>query len=433
MLAEAHAPDAKRSTTRMLIGIVVVGVALRLGYAAVAGELGVTPATHYREHITLATRLLSESTFGSPMTPEDPTPRPSAMFPPLYPLLVAGVYALLGIESYAATLVLQAINALATSLAAVVVFGVARRLGASTFAATAGAAATAVNPVLILLTTRIWDTPIFVLGAAWAVRLTVAARPPRAGPRTDVFFGIYLGALALLDPALTPVYPVLVLWRAARQSPRLTMGSIVSSTARVLLGWAVVNAPWTLRNARVLGEASYVRNVFWQEVWFGVCPEADTGLQAALKSHFPLQSAAARKRYLAEGETAYFADCRVRAIAAIRQHPGRWGVLCARRAADFWFGTVTSHNGGAQRWLPRGLRLAAAGFLTIETLAALTATILSWRRRPEVRWLAGAVLVFSFLYVATHTEIRYRGPIEPLLAMLIFTAASAARRRNVAT
>ncbi|MCG3131940.1 MAG: hypothetical protein FLDDKLPJ_02750 [Phycisphaerae bacterium] len=430
MQAEANAPDAKRSATRMLIGIVVVGVALRLGYAAVAGELGVTPATHYREHITLATRLLSEGTFGSPMTPEDPAPRPSAMFPPLYPLLVAGVYAVLGVESYAATLVLQAINALATSLAATVVFSVARRLGASSFAAAAGAAATAVNPVLILLTTRIWDAPIFVLGAAWAVRLTVAARPPRAGPRADVFFGVYLGALALLDPALTPVYPVLVLWRAVRRTPRPSAGSIVASTAWVLLGWAGVNAPWTLRNARVLGEASYVRNGFWQEVWFGVCPEADTGLQAAMKAHFPLQSAAARQRYLAEGETAYFADCRTRAIAAIREQPGRWAVLCARRAADFWFGTVASHDGGAQRWMPRGLRLAAAVFLTIETAAALAATMLTWRRRPDMRWLAGAVLVFSLLYAATHTEIRYRGPIEPLLAMLIFTAASAAPRRN---
>lgn len=56
--------------------------------------------------------------------------------------------------------------------------------------------------------------------------------------------------------------------------------------------------------------------------------------------------------------------------------------------------------------------------------------MLTWRRRPDMRWLAGAVLVFSLLYAATHTEIRYRGPIEPLLAMLIFTAASAAPRRN---
>jgi hypothetical protein len=52
------------------------------------------------------------------------------------------------------------------------------------------------------------------------------------------------------------------------------------------------------------------------------------------------------------------------------------------------------------------------------------------RRRigPDARWLLAMVVVFSLSYLITHAQVRYRAPIEPMIAILAAAALCGGRR-----
>ena len=88
------------------------------------------------------------------------------------------------------------------------------------------------------------------------------------------------------------------------------------------------------------------------------------------------------------------------------------------RLVDFWAGTVRSHaDPEAIRWWPDSpIRLVTSLFLTAETLWA--GCVIAGRRGVRGRiWLGACALAFSLLYVLMHVMLRYRAPIEPLLAI----------------
>ncbi len=430
--------------------MVLAAFALRMDYCAATTGLGRYSSSDYREQITLGTRLVTQGTFGNALTPDDPQPRPTAVFPPLYPLVVAGVFALLGIESYAAILVLQILNAAATSILVLLAFSIARRISVSSRAAWLAAGVTAVHPVLIGLTGRVWDTCLFALGVGVAVWLALVLSQRAARWGGTLAYGAYLGVLAHLNPALTPAYPVLVLWmltrdRAARSGGPCgkrdgphgesgaegasTTGRVARGVALCAAGWAVTLIPWAWRTQAQLGATCYVRDGFWQEVWLGVCPQADDGLAAALRAHFPLKSAEAAARFRELGEIAYFSECEQRAKEAIAADPARYARLSLRRLSDFWLGTVGSHQGGGEHdWPEGGGRRMATVFLSGETILALIAAVLAWRRVCDVRWLVICLVVFSVVYALTHVEIRYRMPVE-ILFVVVAVIGFATRER----
>ncbi|MCC7293371.1 MAG: hypothetical protein IT449_15030 [Phycisphaerales bacterium] len=423
-----------------LAGMVLAALLLRLGFCAATTGLGRYSSPDYREQITLATRIVTQGTFGNALTPDDPQPRPTAVFPPLYPLVAAGVFALLGIESYAAILALQILNAAATSSLVLPAFSIVRRISGSSRAAWAAAGITAVHPVLIGLTPRIWDTCLFALGVGGAVWLALAWAERSGRWGISLAYGAYLGALAHLNPALTPAYPVLVLWmltrdRTAGGTPRVGRrdsyprpgrggqmrgARVLSGALLCMLGWVVTLIPWAWRTHEQLGAWCYVRDGFWQEVWLGVCPQADDGLAAALRAQFPLRSEEAAARFRELGEVAYFDDCERLAKTAICADPARYVRLSLRRLGDFWLGTVASHQGGGKEYWPEGwARRLATVFLSAETLASLVAAALVWRRARDLRWLTICLMVFSVVYALTHVEIRYRMPVEALIAVMV--------------
>ena len=401
-----------------LILLIALAFGLRIGYCAARGTLGRSPERGYREYVVAGQRLLQYGTLVSPLIVADVDRTPSPLLPPVYVGLVAAVYALCGVETLAATLVLHLINAAATSLTVLLVFQVALRLGGSRAAWIAGLIA-AINPTLIGYTDLIWDTSLFTLGVAVSVwmSLRISVEPMRR-PRWFTL-GLWLGLLALLNPALTIAYPFLVLWPLWRTKPS-GFRAYLRSVAVTVAGWVIAITPWTIRNYVQFDELMYVRGGFPIELWLGVCPEADAHGAAVYKAQFPLNNDEVQRHVASIGERAFIQECDERARAAIAADGRRFVRLILVRIVDYWTGSAFSHaapdSGGAPASV---LRAGVMYFLIAEAVFVVLALLIIRGPGHDLPWLLAIVICFSVVYCFTHVQVRYRAPTEPVMAILV--------------
>ncbi len=412
-----------RRTRIFLAVLFVVALALRLGFCAQKTGLGTPLERDYREYIALGQRLLAYGTVVSPLILTETDQTPSALLPPGYTALVAVTYAVLGIESFSSHLALHIVNALATSLCVLVVFR-ATRLMAGGWAPWIAAGLVAVNPTLLGFTHLIWETNLLALAVALTIWLGASLATRRPSSVGWLGFGLWLGLLAMLNPALTAAYPFLVLWPVVKQHG-WRPPAVARSVGLTVVGWAIAVAPWTVRNYVHFGELIYIRGGFMEELWLGVCPEADTNLGTAFTSQFPLLNEDAQRHVAAVGERAYIEECGRRATEAIAADPWRWCRLVMRRTADYWLGTLFSL--ASADGLPKNLqRLLLTMFMFGEVFVIVVSLAVRGPVRAEMRWLLATVLSFSIVFCLTHVQVRFRAPIEPIMAVLVAVLASGA-------
>ncbi len=416
------------SSRTWLIVLVVAAFAMRMGFCAAKTGIGKALEGDYHEYVMAGERLAKYGTLISPLILTEADTGPSALLPPAYAALVAVVYAVLGVKTFAATLALQIINALATSLCVAVVFVVTRRIGGETSAWLA-AGLTAVNPTLFGYTHLIWDTSLFTLGVIVTIWLAVGLSARPTGRLSWLGYGLWLGGLALLNPALTVAYPFLVLWPLSK-SHGWRLGPIVRGTGLSIVGWLIVITPWIVRNYHHFGELSYIRNGFMLELWLGVCPEADANGAAVYINQFPLKNDEVQREVASIGERAFIEERGRRAREAISADPWRFVRLVAVRAVDHWAGTVYTHSPpGAGGW-PRSTGRAALTLFMLAEVAVLVACMAVCRSMSiDLRWLLATVVSLSIVYCVTHVQIRFRAPGEPIMAILIALLSIDAYRR----
>ncbi len=401
-----------------LVALLTAVFAVRIAFCVFRGTLGESPPEQYREYVTSASRLLAHGTLVSPLILDEKNLAPSSLLPPAYAALVAIVYEAFGIETTSATLVLQAINALATTLAVLTVFLLARRLGGNR-AGWMAAFVAAANPLMYGYTDVLWDTSLLTLAVGVTVWFVLYLSERPVGWRVFFFLGLWLGAAALLNPALTIAYPVIVLWPMIRFSS-WTYRRLAVSIAAAVLGWAITITPWTVRNYHHFSQLSYIRSGFMLDVWLGVCPEADSDGAAVFPNQFPLNNDEVQRHVAEVGETAFIEECGQKAKAAIAHDPLRFLRLRAIRAVDYWTGSAFSHARPGGGGIPRSTqRVFVMILLSLELLIGGALLLL---RRPlgrDVVCLLVMVVLYSLVYCVTHVQVRFRAPVEPLVAVIL--------------
>lgn len=254
-------------------------------------------------------------------------------------------------------------------------------MGGSSAAWTAGLIAT-VNPTLIGFTDLIWDTSLFTLGVAMSVWMSLRMTAAPARWLRWFALGLWLGALALLNPALTVCYPILVLWPLWRTRPSGFI-AFLRPTAVTIAGWLMAITPWTVRNFVQFEEFMYIRGGFPIELWLGVCPEADSHGAAVYTAQFPLSSDVVQQRVASIGERAFIRECDERARAAITVAPRRFVKLIAVRTVDYWMGSIFSHSAPNAGGAPASVfRAGVMYFLIAETAVVVLALLINrgWGR-----------------------------------------------------
>ncbi len=356
-------------------------------------------------------------------SPFDPATGPTALVPPLFPYLLAGVFRVFGLYTAGAAFAILAINSLFSALTCVPVY-LSARYAAGERVALAAAWGWAVYPYSIYFSAaRVWDYALTAL--LFTVCFYVGQRlHRRTSAAAWVGFGALYGVAMLANPSILPLFFVFLAvaaFRLRQAGSRWMLHSSVASIAALAM-----LAPWTIHTYRAMGVVRPVRDNFWMECWAG--NNGDMFESNAKWAH-PASSPAEMRRFQTLGETAYLREKQALAVDFIGRHPGFFVRASMRRAGAFWTG-FWSFDPAYLRQEP--LQNADIFFCTTMTLLMLAGAFGLWREnRGKALPYVILIALFPLTYYVTHASPDYREPIEPEIVVLAAVGVESLRRRRM--
>ena len=353
----------------------------------------------------------------------------TAWFAPIFPYLLAGIFKLFGVFSYPSNLIIHTFNLACSAFTCWPIAVMANK----TFGKMTGIAAAwvwAFLPSAIYFPiVWIWDT---TLAGLWLAMLAAATLKLRGSDRMICWIGY--GALwavgALINPSLLSVLPFLALWAIWPQRKRLGQAAKLALASAAI--FMVGIAPWTIRNYAVFHQFIPLRSNFGLELWLGNNPGVPDSWTWWLHPNENLEEAL---KYARMTELPYMEEKQREAYAFIWSHPADTARFVLHRFADYWLGFSDSP---VDFWptAPWRLKVRVANNCLLSLFALLGALFAFRTRNPAAYPLAMVMLVFPLAFYLTHTSLRYRYPMDPIMQVLavfaVVYAVSPAARRSAA-
>ena len=348
----------------------------------------------YNEFARIAWAMVSGHGYSSPW-PNTPL-LPTAVEPPVYTLLLFGIFKIGGAYSFLSLWIAIALNAVLSSITAVLIL----RTGQSTFGSPVGILAAWVWSCWLyeaVVSVRLWESSLSALvlfvGLLWLPELARTLRPVSwAG------FGALAGLGALTNTSLIAVFPFFLVWLFIQHRRQKRFCGLQLATAIVIC--ILVMLPWTIRNYLTFHRWMPVRDNFGLELWLGNHEGVGTQFET-----FPIVNP---EEYNRLGEIRFMETEREIAFRFIRQHPVEFLGRCARHVFRYWTE-------------PRGSAWPLVTFLAWVALG-----LALYRRRTELIPHGIVMLCFPAAYYITHTFPTYRHVIEPsVLLMASYAVVSA--------
>src|SRR5262249_27936243 len=133
------------------------------------------------------------------------------------------------------------------------------------------------------------------------------------------------------------------------------------------------------------------------------------------------------RRYAQLGETGYLDEKARLARSFIQDNPGLFRRLVGRRIVQTWLGTEHPYDDFRRTDSSLARTVFVVNLLlSAGTLAGIS--LLAWKRPAPTVPLIVFPLLYPVIYYVTHTSLRYRHPIDPLLVLLTVYAAAEAIR-----
>jgi 4-amino-4-deoxy-L-arabinose transferase-like glycosyltransferase len=367
-----------------------------------------------QDYIQLAGNILEGNGFAR--APGQPT----SIRPPLYPGLVAGIFAVAGTGNLQAVRFVQIVLSLAT--VAIII-----ELGRRTFNISVGRHAAAIfflYPSYVFFNFTILTETLFTLLLIAFVLLSVMlVQTPRLW--TAVLCGLALGLAALTRSVLWPVplifCPLVALLMRAPFRMRLAL------PAAVLAGYAIVVGPWAIRNTRLQGVVTIVDTMGGMNLRMGnyeYTPDdrmwAAVGLTGEQNWSYPLAQEFPGQ-HLTEGQKEKWAQSK--AIEYMRAHPGTTLRRSLIKFADFW-GIEREYAAGVQQGMyspPRWIGTAVSLLAAVVYLGVIVCGAAGlWLCAPEIR-LHVLLLLPIVIIMGVHTLVfghsRYHLPLMPVFTL----------------
>ena len=353
---------------------------------------------------------------------------PTAWLPPLYPLLIAGVFKLFGIYSPASAWVLLTINSVLSAATAVAIWEIAVRCF-SRRNALWSAWIWALYPAALQYAVRwIWEMTLTTAIFAWVLVLALRMRninvsnAPTEAPNTPqttqwILFGWMWGMIALSNSTLLLFLPVCGFWILIGTWKR--QRSLRNAVLAGLVFLACL-APWQIRNYQVFHTFIPLRGNLGAEEYMGNGPGSNGLLMTYDHPNVdPIQF----RLYASMGEVRYTAMRGELARAYIRAHPGHFIADCLKRIYMFWIGVPKD-----QPWAIELPRMLSYSFISFAGLLGLGLALS--RRAPAAGLFAWAFLLLPATYYFVTVGARFRHPLEPLLTILGVYLFQSATPRN---
>ncbi len=415
----------------------IVAMGLRLAYGW--NEVRESPKNFYvfqfaQETGSIAHSLAVGKGYSSPYGAES---GPTAWLTPVYPLLVAGIFRIFGVESLHSFFASVFMNMIFSAATCIPIFYAGKRI-AGTGVAAGAAWAWALFPNAIILPFEwIWDTSLTTLLVATLVWATLRLAESERW-RDWCGYGLLWGFALMVNPAPGALLPFWLAWLAYRSSRAdRARGQTLDRPARehllrpaLSLAIAILCCvPWTVRNYLVFHELVPLRSNLGMELYVGNNENYDDVHPRV----FPYLITKDRElyRFSRMGEMPFVHEEMRKAVNFIVSHPRVEVRLTAERAVEFWMGTPTPlrdfHR--ADTFL---LQMVSVCNLLV-VLGTLGGIAVLYRRRSEFTFpLAVCPVVFPLLYYATHASLRYRHPLDPALILLTTIAAAGIASRGEA-
>jgi hypothetical protein len=410
---------------RWFWGLIAVGVAARVA-AVVALQSHLVPRSTF-EHGEIAANLLAGRGFSIKFLGAD---GPTSQQAPIYPVVVAAAYAIGGVETPRALLLLELGQALLGGWLVAETIRLARSVapGRSSVAIASGLVV-AVHPTLVYAATHVQ-----VAGLAATLLVATLARACEARTVRDAFVvGLWLAVLMLTDPILGLVAPG-ACWVMARAAAIRGVRPIAAMTLAAVLGLS----PWIVRNAVIHGEFVPIKSTFGYAFWQGNCRQSqgtDKVVRASVETALKRDSTGLRDLnatlWAARHEAGYIDDIALnkmdyqilgavsepersrillrRALFELNGHGSRYLSLCLRRLRYFLLFDETN-----PKTRNRLYRIGHAGLTGLALLGLMLAPREVRRRLGPTLLTVGLVATFHAL---TIVSARFHLPIEPLLAL----------------
>jgi len=387
--------------------ILLVALSLRLGYAwnyqHPRSRQALSTIPFLLEPGNIAYSLAIGKGFSSPFRADT---GPTAWTTPVYPLLIAGIFRVFGVYTFAAYVAAVLLNILFSTLVCVPIFDVGKRIGGVGVGAIA-AWLWAICPNAIVFTVSIWDVSLSALLVAailWATLWLSVSR----GWQAWLAYGFLWGFTTMTNATLLMLLPFLFGWL-------LYSTRRLSGPALALVVALLCCVPWTIRNYVVFHAFIPLRSVMGLQLWMGNNELTQGRWAGALH---PIDNSADREKYQQVGEIAYMEEKKQEALRFMLADPWREAGLVGNRFVVFW-------SGGSQHpvddfW--RSHSLSLRGLLLFNLLAvigALAGIVALLRGRSPYAFPAS---MFPILYplaaYLTLASARYRLPVDPAVLLL---------------
>jgi 4-amino-4-deoxy-L-arabinose transferase-like glycosyltransferase len=415
ILQAPAAPTIPANEGRLFLwAVIAIGLVVRLAILWSTPTLG-TGIADEQQYSQIGASIVAGDGFAR--APGQPT----SLRPPLYPALLAAIWSVGGTRNLQFVRAFQILLALATT-------AVVYLLGARMYNEKIGryaAAASWLYPSLVFFNFLILTETLFTfLLLAFVLLAVCLVQSPRAS--VALLCGIVLGLAALTRSVLWPLplvlCPLLVVLIPGPLGRRIALPLVVFA------GYAIVVAPWAVRNTRLQGGFTVVDTMGGMNLRMGnyeYTPDnrmwdavALRGPQSWVRGVTPDEPGGV----ITEGRKDKWAQRE--ALEYMRQHPG----VTVRRAfikfADFW-GIEREFVAGVQYGLfkpPRWFQILGSGSIVAAWLAvSLLGGAGLWLTPPADRRLHVLALLPFVVIVGAHTIVfghsRYHLPLVPILAL----------------
>jgi hypothetical protein len=388
---------------RLLLAIVLMGIALRVG-VVIFRNPGFPPGWG-GETASVASAIYAGRGFSDPYGVHT---GPTAKTPPVYPVLLAGLYALFGEHTVSSGLAAMLLNVWLSAAVIPLIYMLGRELHDVT-AGVIGAAMFALWPMTgYSEAVHVNNTSLYALSltATFLVAL-----------RGSYWMAPLAGAAVLIDPSAIVPVGVLILWLLSNKESRLA--ALAAAAVFVFL------APWAARNAIVMGRP-VLRSDLGLELNRGLEEHDYAVLGEPMR--LPNRDASELQKYRSEGEMPYMAARMQQAWRGINSDRIGYAGIVARRFIAFWVGGPQLDYLYLPAWRWRGAKYCLYALPALLALGGIAA--LFRMSSAYARLFTGVLVFYPAIYYLTSTDPRYHDPLEPLLMTLSGVAVAAVVNRQ---
>jgi 4-amino-4-deoxy-L-arabinose transferase-like glycosyltransferase len=348
----------------------------------------------------LAQNLVERGIFTSPVDPPYNVDLPGTFRPPLTPLFLAAMYALLGVTITWGRLGLSIISAFSCGLTYI--------LGERLFGRWTGMLAgliSCVYPFFLLLVHVPLTEGLSIFLILLLFTLIILYQPQNNALVRAVILGFVFGLTMLNKAANIVVLPCLILW--ALWTPHAQFRKRIFFIGVMLLIASLTILPWTIRNYRILGIVVPVNTNGGWTLYLGNNPHTEKNLsaleQGTANGWIPPKEVFEPFKDLSFNDTQAYERRAVRlAWQFIKENPRTFLGLAWRKLKIFW--SAYPHILDAITWYPLFLGGLVGGVLSLR----------KWKQYCQIYLLIFSSLTIPIMFTSMP---RFRAPLIPMVML----------------